>query len=163
VFSCLLVYHITYHLRWDCTSHIVGYEKFQGVIFPLTGFNGEYCVDDWHVVLIADVDVIDNVFFFTKEQAIADLKATTITYTLDGVPLPVTQTPIIKLNTADEQRFGFAGQVFAFQAGSILSPTALSVGTHTAGIVAIAPSFGTFTDSSTFTVDPSGTGVCLQG
>jgi hypothetical protein len=23
--------------------------------------------------------------------------------------------------------------------------------------------FGTFQDSSTFTVDPSGTGVCLQG
>ncbi len=133
-------------------------------ITPLSSSNGtHYCVDDWHVVRIAIFNVVDNVFFFTKEQAIADLKATTITLTLDGVTLPVTRTPIIMFNTAVQQGLGLPGPFFVFQAGSILSPTALSVGDHTAGLVTTDPVFGTFQDSSTFTVDPSGTGVCLQG
>ncbi|HET9920572.1 MAG TPA: hypothetical protein VFQ30_12060, partial [Ktedonobacteraceae bacterium] len=80
-----------------------------------------------------------------------------------GVPLPLTRTPIVKLNAADQQRFGLIGPAFSFQTGSILSPADLSVGDYTAGLVVTDPVFGTFTDSSTFTVDASGTGVCLQG
>jgi len=133
-------------------------------ITPLSFHNGtHYCVDDWHVVRITFFNFIDNVFFFTKEQAIADLEATTVTLTLDGVTLPTVQTPITKLNAADQQSFGLPGPLFAFQTGSILSPDALSVGDHTAGLVSTDPVGGTFQDSSTFTVDPSGTGVCLQG
>jgi hypothetical protein len=79
------------------------------------------------------------------------------------VTLPAIRTPIIMLNAADQQRFGFPGPTFAFQVGSILSPDALSVGEHTVGLVITDPVFGTFHDASTFTVDPSGTGVCLQG
>lgn len=134
----------------------------RAAITPLSSNNGtHYCVDDWHVVRITDINSVDNVFFFTKDQAIADLEATTITFTLDGVTLPAIRTPIIILNAADQQRFGFPGPTFAFQAGSILSPAALSVGDHTAGLVLTDPVFGTFQDSSTFTVDPSGTGICL--
>lgn len=130
-------------------------------IIPLSSQNGShYCVDDWHVERIAIFNVVDNVFFFTKEQAIADLEATTVTLTLDGVTQPVTRTPIVMFNTAVLQRFG-SPPFFVFQAGSILSPAALSVGDHTAGIVTTDPVFGTFQDSSTFTVDPSGTGACL--
>jgi hypothetical protein len=120
-------------------------------------------VDDWHVVRITFFNAVDNNPFSTKEQAIADLEATIITLTLDGVTLPVTRTPITKLNAADQQRFGLPGPLFDFQTGSILSPAAISVGDHTAGLVATDPVFGTFQDSLTFTVDPSGTGVCLQG
>src|SRR6266702_3484548 len=134
----------------------------RAAITPLSFNSGtHYCVDDWHVVRITDINVVDNVFFFTNEQAIADLEATTITLTLDGVTLPVIRTPIIILNAADQQRFGFPGPAFAFQIGSILSPAALSVGNHTAGIVSTDPVFGLFQDSSTFTVDPSGTGIGL--
>jgi hypothetical protein len=82
---------------------------------------------------------------------------------MDGVTLPVTRTPIVKLNTADQKRLGLPGPFFRFQAGSILSPADLSVGQHTAGLFVNEPAFGPFTDSSTFTVDASGTGVCLQG
>lgn len=135
----------------------------RAAITPLSFHSGtHYCVDDWHVVRITTINVVDNVIFFTKDQAIADLEATTVTLTLDGVTLPAIRTPIIILNAADQQRFGFPGPTFAFQAGSILSPAALSVGQHTAGVVATDPVFGTFQDSSTFTVDPSGTGICLQ-
>jgi hypothetical protein len=144
---------------------VPGFEDYPfAAITPLSFHSGtHYCLDDWHVVRIAFSNVVDNVFFFTKEQAIADLAATTITLALDGVTLPATRTPIIMLNAADQQRFGLPGPAFAFQTGSILSPAALSVGDHTAGLVATDPVFGTFQDSSTFTVDPSGTGVCLQG
>ena len=142
---------------------VPGFEDYPlAAITPLSFHDGtHYCVDDWHVVRITVSQSVDNVFFFTKEQAIADLKATRITLTLDGVALSTIQTPIVKLNTAVQQRFGFPGPTFDFQTGSILSPAALSVGDHTAGLVATDPVFGPFSDSSTFTVDPSGTGVCL--
>jgi hypothetical protein len=144
---------------------VPGFEDFpRAAITPLSFHSGtHYCVDDWHLERITDSNSVDNVFFFTKEQAIADLEATTITLTLDGVTLPVTRTPITMLNTSQQQQFGLPGPTFQFQTGSILSPAALTVGDHTAGIVATDPLFGTSTDSSTFTVDPSGTGVCLQG
>ncbi len=144
---------------------VPGFEDYpRAAITPLSFHSGtHYCVDDWHVVRIAISQGVDNVFFFTKEQAIADLEATTVTLTLDGVTLPAIRTPIIMLNAADRQRFDLPGPSFAFQTGSILSPAALSVGDHTAGLVATDPVFGAFQDASTFTVDPSGTGVCLQG
>ncbi len=144
---------------------VPGFEDFpRAAITPLSRHSGtHYCVDDWHVVRIHYDNFVDNVFFFTKEQVIADLEATTVTLTLDGVTLPAIRTPIIMLNAADQQRFGLPGPDFGFQTGSILSPADLSVGDHTAGLVVTDPVFGTFQDSSTFTVDPSGTGVCLQG
>jgi hypothetical protein len=144
---------------------VPGFEDYpRAAITPLSFHSGtHYCVDDWHVVRIAESNSVDNVFFFTKEQVIADLEATTVTLTLDDVTLPAIRTPIIMLNAADQQRFGLPGPAFAFQTGSILSPAALSVGDHTAGLVATDPVFGTLQDASTFTVDPSGTGACLQG
>jgi hypothetical protein len=145
---------------------VPGFEDFpRAAITPLSFHSGtHYCVDDWHVVRITFANFVDNVDFFTKEQAIADLEATTITLTLDGVTLPAIRTPIIMLNAGFwKQRFDLPGPGFAFQTGSILSPAALSVGDHTAGLVATDPVFGTFQDSSTFTVDSSGTGACLQG
>lgn len=143
---------------------VPGFEDYpRASITPLSFHSGtHYCVDDWHVVRIATYNGVDNVIFFTKDQAIADLADGTVTLTLDGVTLPVIRTPIIMLNAADQQRFGLPGPLFGFQAGSILSPAALSVGDHTVGIVATDPVFGAFQDSSTFTVDPSGTGICLQ-
>jgi hypothetical protein len=144
---------------------VPGFEDYPlATITPLSFHSGtHYCVDDWHLVRITDSNSVDKVFFFTKEQVITDLEATTVTLTLDGVTLPVTRTPIIMLNAADQQRFDLPGPLFAFQTGSILSPADLSVGDHTAGLILNDPAFGTFQDSSTFTVDASGTGACLQG
>lgn len=141
---------------------VPGFEDYPlAAITPLSDHNGtHFCVDDWHVERIVFFNIVDNVFFFTKEQAIADLEATTVTLTLDGVTLSTIRTSIHQLNAADQQRFGLPGPAFQFQTGSILSPTDLSVGDHTAGLVATDPVFGTITDSSTFTVDPSGTGAC---
>lgn len=146
---------------------VPGFEDYpRAAITPLGFHSGtHYCVDDWHIVRIHYDNYVDNDNFFTKEQVIADLQATTVTLTLDGVTLPTTRTPIIMLNTAQQQSFGFPGPDFGFQIGSMLSPADLSVGNHTAGIVLNDPVFPPhpFQDSSTFTVDASGTGACLQG
>jgi hypothetical protein len=75
----------------------------RAAITPLSFHGGtHYCVDDWHVVRITFINPVDNVIFFTKDQAIANLEATTTTLTLDGVTLPLTQTPIRMLNAADQ-------------------------------------------------------------
>jgi hypothetical protein len=138
----------------DCT---------RATLIPFSDVSGRhYCVNDWHIVRLIWGTAIDNVYIFTKKQAIDELNGTTTALTLDGVTLPVTRTPVTMLNTADQKRLGFPGPTFAFMTGSILSPTALSVGDHTVGFVGNDPVFGSDQDSSTFTVDPSGTGSCLQ-
>jgi hypothetical protein len=121
------------------------------------------CVDDWHLVYVLVFTVVDQQFFFTKEQAIADLQATSVSITLDGGPLPVRQTSIAQMNVADQRMLGLPGVSFSFAAGSFLAPDALSVGQHTAGVTITDLVFGTLSSSSTYTVDPSGTGECLAG
>ncbi len=131
-------------------------------ISPLSGESGgkHYCVDDWHLIQIDFEEGVDNINFFTREQAIANLEAITVTLTLDGATFPSIRTPIIPSNQEINQISQVTGFIFA--TGNILSPSALSVGQHTAGIVVNDPTFGSFQDASTFIVDPSGTGICLQ-
>lgn len=128
-------------------------------ISPFSGESGgkHYCVDDWHLIQVDFENVVDNITFFTREQAIADLEAATVTFTLDGVTFPSIRTPIVQLSP----NF-FDQTAFAFGTGNILSPSALSAGQHTAGALVSDPVFGTFQTASTFIVDPSGTGICLQ-
>jgi hypothetical protein len=121
------------------------------------------CVDDWHLVYLVVFTVVDNQFLFTREQAIADLQATSVSFTLDGVSLPIKQTSIAQMNVADQRILGLPGVSFSFAAGSFLAPGALSVGPHTAGVTITGPVFGTLISSNTYTVDPSGTGECLVG
>lgn len=121
------------------------------------------CVDDWHLVYVLVFTVVDHQYFFTREQAIADLQATSVSLTMDGVPLPVKQTSIAQMNVADQQTLGLPGVSFSFAAGSFLAPDALSVGQHTAGVTITDPVFGSSQFSNTYTVDPSGTGACLAG
>lgn len=105
------------------------------------------------MVRIAITPGFDNDNFFTKEQSIADLEATPLTLTLDGATLPTIRKPITMLNIGFwKQRFDLPRPLIAFPTGSIFSPAALSIGDHTAGLVATDPVFGTFLDSSTFAV-----------
>ncbi len=145
---------------------VPGFDDYpRAAITPLSYNDGRhYCVDDWHVVRIAEGAGVGDGFFPTRQDAIADLEATTFTLTLDGVTLPLHRSPIRMLNAAEQQRLGFPGPLFEFEVASILSPDALSVGQHTVGVVDTDPIFGTtpFQYTSPFTVDPSGTGACLQ-
>jgi len=121
----------------------------------------EFCVDDWHLVRIGVLNSVDDDAFFTKEQVVADLEQTTVTFTLDGAPQPTIQTPITQLNTADQQLLGEPGATFMFQAGSIFSPTAISVGAHVVGFTITDPVFGALQGERSITIDAAGTGACL--
>jgi hypothetical protein len=48
---------------------VPGFEDYpRAAITPLSFHDGtHYCVDDWHVVRIADSNSVDNVDFFTKK------------------------------------------------------------------------------------------------
>jgi hypothetical protein len=122
-----------------------------------------FCVDDWHLLRLTDANSVDGVLFFTKEQVVADLEQTTITFTLDFVSVSTTQTPISHLNTSDQQLFGLPGPTFLFTTGSIFSPGDLGVGAHRADFSIFDPAFGFFHSHEDFVVDASGTGACLQG
>src|SRR5215472_212337 len=61
-----------------------------------------FCVDDWHLMRLTVANSVDGVLFFTKEQVVADLQQTTITFTMDFVSVPTTQTPITHLSAADQ-------------------------------------------------------------
>ncbi len=94
-----------------------GFEDFpRAAITPLSSNTGtHYCVDDWHVVRITVINSVDNILIFTKQQAIAELEATTVTLTVDSVALPTVRTPITMLNAADQQRFDFPGTTVRFR------------------------------------------------
>jgi hypothetical protein len=121
----------------------------------------EFCVDDWHILRIGVSNSVDNDVFFTKEQAIADLQSTTITFTLDGTPLSTDQTPITQLSVADQKLFGLPGPTFGFQAASFFAPGAISVGMHVVETTITDPVFGSDHRSKTIFIDASGTGACL--
>jgi hypothetical protein len=122
-----------------------------------------FCVDDWHLLRLTDANFVDDVLFFTKEQVIADLQQTTLTFFMDGAPVSTTQTPITHLSMADQQLFGLPGPAFLFTTGSFFSPAALGVGAHRADFSITDPVFGFFHSYEDFVVDASGTGACLQG
>lgn len=121
-----------------------------------------YCVDDWHLLRLTVINVVDGVVFFTRDQAIADLQLQTLSFTMDEVSVPITQTPITQLSAADQQLFGLPGPAFLYTAGSVFSPGALGVGPHIARFTIIDPVFGFFHTFEPFVVDASGTGACLQ-
>jgi hypothetical protein len=122
-----------------------------------------FCVDDWHLLRLTAINDVDGVFFFTKEQAIADLQQTTVTFTMDGASVSTIQTPITKLNADDQRLFGLPGPAVLFTTGSIFSPGALGVGPHQAEFSIDDPTFGFFQTYEDFVVDASQTGACLQG
>ncbi len=122
-----------------------------------------FCVDDWHLLRLTVTNTVDGSTFLTREQAIADLQQETLTFTMDGMPVPTIQTPITQLSAADQRLFDLPGPTFLYQTGSIFAPSDLSVGPHVARFTIIDPVFGRFHTFEDFVIDPSGTGACLQG
>jgi hypothetical protein len=125
----------------------------RGRIRP-SGDGEHYCVQDWHVILVAYITGGDQ--SFTYQDAVAELSPIETTYILDGVSLPVTETPVVRrtLSTPGDVQYGFA-------AASIVSPSAVGVGAHTLTWIVSDP-FGTETTNITIYMDAAGTGACVQ-
>jgi hypothetical protein len=132
----------------------------QGAIRPFGGtpFDGKhYCVDDWHVILIAQFDGGDK--SYTRKDAIAYVSQVVVSFTLDGVPLAGDRTPIKRFLAP--QGFGL-DEAYGFQAGRIMSPDELSVGAHALGVTVHDPVYGDYADGIQFFVDPSNSVTCSQ-
>jgi hypothetical protein len=115
------------------------------------------CADDWHVILLADIDGGDQTF--TEHDAVADIGSDSIVFTLDGAPLPSKRTALKRM--LNPEKFGLQ-TAFFFQQGAIMSPSALSVGQHSVGVQLMSPSSGFAYDSTIqIFIDPSGTGACI--
>lgn len=132
----------------------------QGAIRPFAGspWDGKhFCVNDWHVILVAYFDGGDQ--SYTMQDAVAVLSQVVFTFTLDGSPLAIERTPVKRF--LEPQKFGL-DEAYGLQAGRIMSPDELTVGTHTLDLVVHDPVYGDFADSIQFFVDPSNSGACSQ-
>lgn len=114
-----------------------------------------YCVDDWHLVHAGWVIGGDTSFLY--QDALAELSGITNTFILDGVTLPVQETPVVRRVVPV---FGDIDYGYSF--GSILSPSDLAVGEHTIIWQATFPEGDEFQAEGTFYIDASGTGACLE-
>ena len=130
--------------------------ELKASIRPFSGstFDGRhYCVEDWHVIVVAEIAGGDN--SFSHQDAAAELNPITLTFTLDGAELPTNRGPVKRfLDPAPLDKAYF------FQQGALLSPSDLSVGSHSVSYTEDSPS-GHFESSITFFIDPAGQGACL--
>lgn len=106
---------------------------------------GHYCADDWHLVSSLLVDSKANLEKYEPQQ------------TIDGVTLQTTRTAIKLVDPAYSQQH-YGGQYYYIQIGVVLSPQQISVGTHSLRQFVAASNFDR---QIPFTIDASGTGVCL--
>jgi hypothetical protein len=132
--------------------------NIRGEIRPLPFHDGRhYCVEDWHIIVVAIVDGGDASFGY--QDAEARLDPVMVSFTLDGVPLPTTRT-VIKPFLAAEL-FGLE-RAYAFQEGRIMAPSDLSVGSHQlVSTIVFSPGEPPEVREITFFVDAPGTGACL--
>ncbi len=124
--------------------------------FPGSPFDGRhYCVEDWHVIVVAMITGGDR--SFSEQDAIADLSQFTLAFTLDGAELPTDRGPVKRF--LDPTPFGFQ-EAYFLQQGKLLSPSELAVGSHSVSYTEDGP-LGHYEDGITIFIDPAGEDGCL--
>lgn len=121
-----------------------------GSIRPFSGSawdGAHFSADDWHVILIADIEGGDT--SFTHQQATDLMDPLSVAFVLDGGPLPTTRTAIKQF--ANPQAFGL-DVAFYFQQGRVMAPADLAVGSHVLSVEISGPT-GTLQDHITFFID----------
>ena len=117
-----------------------------------------YCVDDWHVFLLASIDGGDRSFHHS--DAVASLGGFSVEWILDDAVFGETETTPIKRFLMPET-FGLESG-FARQDGVFVTPGVLPVGSHSLQADLTDPLFGDETFGPiTLNVDASGTGACV--
>ena len=131
---------------------------FDGSIRPFPGSawdGGHFCVDDWHVLVLALFNGGDQ--SYTKQEAVSILSPITMDFIIDGVSLATDQTPIKRF--LEPEAFGFE-KAFGFQEGVIMAPGELGVGEHAFVVVIEDPILGTRQLSIQFFIDSSDSETC---
>ncbi len=146
-----------------------------------------YCVEDWHVIALLwdDYEYVLNFddgsrYVHNHSNVVDFLRGIRMQFLLDGVPVEVSKMPI-KPYLSPGAVEGFEGFVeselgveatvtrgWAVQAGRVLAPAELGVGTHTLAVIATHPEqfFDPFpspySSSVTFTVSPPDSVACTE-
>jgi hypothetical protein len=119
-----------------------------------------YCVEDWHVIVLAWFDAHPNI-----QSAKADFDPFVWTFTLDGAALPTTRNAV-KRFLQTEYLGPDIQEAYYFQQGRIMSPSDLTVGSHILTMTQVHPghpgdpNYNDFYESQFF-IDAVGTGACL--
>ena len=125
----------------------------------LSPLNLEGCVLDWHAFRVADIEGSSSNEFAQKSAA-ATISQLSLSIEVDGAPLQLTQTPVARL--LEPQTFDpswVAG--YYSQWGALVSPGALSVGSHAERIIETVAGVGTVIDVTfPIAIDPAGEGSC---
>jgi hypothetical protein len=124
-------------------------------------FDGRhYCTLDWQLITIAFIASPEDVSLSTTDELKAFLEATTVTFSIDGVPTPAAETTAVK--TANSGFFEVVpGEVFWRAWGNFYAPGVLPVGKHTLTGSGTDPIESFKLDRITFYIDPVGSGACL--
>ena len=113
-----------------------------------------FCQDDWHVILVAEVDGGDK--SFTMQNAKADMDSVRLDFFLDGSPLATERTSVKRF--LNPGQFGWE-EAYIFQQGAIMAPDDLTVGAHSLRVVVTDPA-GSDENDITVWIDATGTGAC---
>lgn len=131
-----------------------------GSIRPFAGSpwdGAHFCAEDWHVILIADIEGGDTSFKHADAERI--MNGLDVSFTLDGTPLPTTRTAIKRF--LNPGQFGLQ-VAYYFQQGQIMSPADLSVGSHRLEVTIVdATGQQNVQDGITFFIDAPGTEACV--
>lgn len=130
----------------------------RGSIRPFHGSpwdGAHFCAEDWHCIVIADIE--GGGPDFTQSDAAAIIDDLTVSFTLDGAELPTTRTAISRF--LDPARFDLE-VAYYFQQGKVMSPSDLTVGQHDLQVSVRDSSGPVFESGITFFIDAPGTGAC---
>jgi hypothetical protein len=132
------------------------FQGSNGAIRPFGSWNGLHvCVNDWHVLLIAEFDGGDK--SYTMQDAKNYLSQVDNLFYLDGNLVQTTSTPIKRfLNPA---AYGLE-EAYGFQTGAIMAPGELQIGQHTFKVHVVDPVYGDADLQITFYVDGSSSSTC---
>jgi hypothetical protein len=117
-----------------------------------------YCVEDWHLLALIWFDATTSF-----EQAQLELNAVQQTFYIDGVALQTERTPVKPVVNSEDVPFLTDDEDwYWFQEGVLLSPSDLTVGSHTLTVVTVDTYLNTKTTQKVkFYVDAAGTGACI--
>ncbi len=146
-------------LQHDRAAQGAPSDPFHGSIRPFAGSEWDgahFCAEDWHVILVADIE--GGGASFKQDDAERIMDGLNVSFDLDGGVLATTRTAIKRFS--DPARFGWQ-VAYYFQQGQILSPSDLSIGSHQL-TVTVKDSSGqqSYQDGITFVIDAPGTGAC---
>jgi hypothetical protein len=125
------------------------------IIKPFAAWDGmHFCVNDWHVLLIAEFDGGDK--SYTIKDARSYLSQVDNLFYLDGNPVRTSRTPIKRLLPPPNG----LEKAYGFQTFTIMTPRDLQVGQHTFNVHVVDPVYGNADLAITFYVDDSNSSTC---